>query len=353
MNDILALPRLAELVAALVPCQHEESEKFIKAFFAHIEDALAVSDEVTINGLGTFIRNSDPDNPVVFKPSVSISEALNQPFEMFEPVAVGDADFTPDTETDEKEYSDIDPVELIANKDIDDEEPSADQNETLNVEPDFNSDNSDTDVTNIIITPENEIIEIDLPEDSTPIPSPAFADEPDADYVSETVKRPKIAPWLILTFVLGLLSGALMSYFGHDKINALLAPPSQESSEDIKPAEIEIVDTIEETDSIITPETSTVDSLQVVIPEEAEHVIVYDTVTPDRFLTTMARQYYGQMEYWVFIYEANAGELGNPNRIKPGTRVTIPDKSEFSRDETPEQTLARAKRMSKEIYERY
>ena len=81
--------------------------------------------------------------------------------------------------------------------------------------------------------------------------------------------------------------------------------------------------------------------------------IVTDTIRPNRFLTTMARLYYGKMDYWAFIYEANADKLGHPNRIKPGTVVVIPPIDEIRRGESDAETLQRAKKLGKEIYARF
>jgi hypothetical protein len=67
----------------------------------------------------------------------------------------------------------------------------------------------------------------------------------------------------------------------------------------------------------------------------------------------MARQYYGVMDYWVFIYEANANKLGHPNKIKPGTQVVIPPLDEYATEPTKAENLAKARRLAAEIYARY
>ena len=39
----------------------------------------------------------------------------------------------------------------------------------------------------------------------------------------------------------------------------------------------------------------------------------------------MAREHYGVMEFWIYIFEEKKDILpSNPNRITPGTRVLIP-----------------------------
>ncbi|MCM1036018.1 MAG: hypothetical protein NC406_01665, partial [Bacteroides sp.] len=77
----------------------------------------------------------------------------------------------------------------------------------------------------------------------------------------------------------------------------------------------------------------------------------YDTITSTQFLTTLARKHYGVKNYWIFIYEANPS-LGNPNSIRPGTRVVIPDRSTFE-GPTPEATAAKAQERLNALARRY
>lgn len=79
--------------------------------------------------------------------------------------------------------------------------------------------------------------------------------------------------------------------------------------------------------------------------------VQYDTVTSTTFLTTLARRHYGKMEYWVYIYDAN--DLGNPNRIPPGTKVKIPYKDQLPLTGNEEADIAAAKKRAKEIYAPY
>lgn len=42
-------------------------------------------------------------------------------------------------------------------------------------------------------------------------------------------------------------------------------------------------------------------------------------------LAQIARRWYGEPEYWVYIYEANADKIANPQQVAPGLLVMIPD----------------------------
>lgn len=70
---------------------------------------------------------------------------------------------------------------------------------------------------------------------------------------------------------------------------------------------------------------------------------VYDTITTKRFLTTMAKEHYGDYNLWPYIYDENAAILGHPDRIKPGTKVVIPPASKYGIDASNPACVAKAK----------
>jgi nucleoid-associated protein YgaU len=47
------------------------------------------------------------------------------------------------------------------------------------------------------------------------------------------------------------------------------------------------------------------------------------TVQPGDNLWQIARRVYGDGRYWVLLYRANAGQIGNPNLIYPGQHLRI------------------------------
>ena len=48
------------------------------------------------------------------------------------------------------------------------------------------------------------------------------------------------------------------------------------------------------------------------------------TVKEGDSLSKISKQLYGKASKWTVIYEANAGKIKDPNRLKPGTVLTIP-----------------------------
>ena len=56
------------------------------------------------------------------------------------------------------------------------------------------------------------------------------------------------------------------------------------------------------------------------VPTKASDEPVYDTVTTTRYLTTIAKEHYGNFNLWPIIYEENSSFLGHPDRTLRGQR---------------------------------
>ena len=86
---------------------------------------------------------------------------------------------------------------------------------------------------------------------------------------------------------------------------------------------------------------------------EASDKVVYDTITDTRYLTTMARDHYGNFNLWAYIYKENESFLGHPDRIRPGTRVVVPPLSKYGIDASRPEDVKKGIRLGSEIYARY
>ena len=106
--------------------------------------------------------------------------------------------------------------------------------------------------------------------------------------------------------------------------------------------------------SVAVSDSSVTEEKADVAPTEASDAPkVYDVVTTTRYLTTIARQHYGNQHFWPYIYEENKAILGHPNRIKPGTKVVVPDLKKYGVDVKNRKDIEEAKRKEVEIYARY
>lgn len=86
---------------------------------------------------------------------------------------------------------------------------------------------------------------------------------------------------------------------------------------------------------------------------EMSEIIGYDTIGKSRFLRTMAKDFYGNPEFWPYIYEENSNKLGDPDRIRPGSVIKIPSLVKYGVNTKNPADVEKAKKLGKEIYARY
>ncbi|ROT07287.1 HU family DNA-binding protein [Muribaculaceae bacterium Isolate-037 (Harlan)] len=89
------------------------------------------------------------------------------------------------------------------------------------------------------------------------------------------------------------------------------------------------------------------------VPTKASDEPVYDTVTTTRYLTTIAKEHYGNFNLWPIIYEENSSFLGHPDRISPGTKVVVPPLSKYGIDPKNPDHVQSVKRKGAAIYARF
>lgn len=100
-------------------------------------------------------------------------------------------------------------------------------------------------------------------------------------------------------------------------------------------------------------ETQKKDEKPDLAPTKPSDKKVYDTITKTRYLTTMAKEHYGNYHLWPYIYEENKSFLGHPDRIRPGTKIVVPPLSKYGVDPNNPNDIAKAKRKGVAIYSRF
>lgn len=89
-----------------------------------------------------------------------------------------------------------------------------------------------------------------------------------------------------------------------------------------------------------------------IIPDGSEHQPAFlgeECVRPGSRLAQIARRWYGEPEYWVYIYEANADKIANPQRVTPGLLIRIPDlKNTLHKDMTKREAMQDARTRAKQ-----
>lgn len=384
MNEKITLPALITLLSDKTGKTKKQCEDFLREFFNTIVDTLAEGENVRVKGLGTFkvitveARKSVNVNTgeqmeipshrkIVFIPAKELAEEVNSPFAMFESVEI------PEEEEEEEESG-----EKFGDENSGDMEVAPDSEENEAIEP--NADDVQEPQGEYVIEEETVIENVDAPENhSAPetereeprrqevIEKPEEPEEPEVEAFAEAMPKTKSYRFLIgfacgLAFAALLCLGAYVFFFD----NIFKNYHSEVTDAKIEnPAVQKQIATTDSTASSSAKaqqpaDTATVKPAEKVGAEEPAETaptlpsdIVYDTITKTRYLTTMAKDHYGNYNLWPYIYEENKKILGHPDRIKPGTRIVVPPLSKYGVDPKNPEDIRKAKAMGVKIYARY
>ena len=380
MNEKITLPALITLLSDKSGKTKKQCEDFLREFFNTIVDTLAEGENVRVKGLGTFkvitveARKSVNVNTgeqmeipshrkIVFIPAKELAEEVNSPFAMFESVEIPE----------EEEES----GEKFEDENSGDMEVAPDSEENEAIEPNAND---VPEPQGEYVIEEGTVIEnVDAPEShSAPetereeprrqevVEKPEELEEPEVEAFAEAMPKTKSYRFLIgfacgLAFAALLCLGAYVFFFD----NILKKSHSEEKNTKIEnPAaqkQIANIDSTASNSTLARESSQTIDNPTAKIEDEesAETAptlpsdIVYDTITKTRYLTTMAKDHYGNYNLWPYIYEENKKILGHPDRIKPGTRIVVPPLSKYGVDPKNPEDIRKAKAMGVKIYARY
>lgn len=376
MNEKITFQQLAEHLSSLTGGSQATTETFIRELFAVVSEALSRGENVKIKNIGTFSPSGLADQPVLFAPDRELAEAINMPFACFEAVELND-DVTEDmlNEVSEEVKHDIEVeqlpeaitdeiVELECDKqDVDHETRQESTQEIATVETEYEEQEQEQEHAP---TPEvNDTFTADSTEDSANSDIIVGQEDSESNISEESIenndseglcllededeshsKRSFLWIAIVASLALGVVAGYVLG-----NIYPYQPAPMQETitdqSQDMPVEKIESI-------AIDTAATdTTVHEIEPQAEPVEEQELVTDTIRTTRFLTTMARQYYGEMIFWVYIYEENKEKLGNPNRIRPGTVVVIPDAKKYGIDRNDSVCVANAKLKAIEIYAPY
>lgn len=399
MNNIINLSQLITRLAKVTDTDPNTARRFLRTFFATIEDALAEGETVEIKGIGTFRRCDDPavgtPGTVGFAPDSDFAEEINRPFAVFEAVELADGltaeDLEPEIQTEghiqpEEEYQVQETQAELEETTSSTAFQTQSQEESLyETTEEFTAKTHEVPTTEIADNPsiqepqaehkapweiygkgsfieeakapetEEETItiteNISGPENESTDETAIYDTEEEIDDDEER-RHKRIWIWI---------AAAVLALAGIGGYLAAVVTVPIPSYDDIIEEETEPIESITETEptaeltaeeaiatdlaknsAIQQPETTATepqDAVQTSAPVSTpSKEPKYDTVTSKRYLAIMAREYYGRSIYWVFIYEANADKLTDPNKVAPGTRVLIPDKESLPGSSEAERT---------------
>jgi len=352
MNNTVTLPQLISLLAAEAGCTPSEARKYLHDLFAAVEDALARGESYSIAGVGEFAPGFESERPVLFRPDEALAAALNEPFSAFTAM-----ELPPDL-----------PTEALDDTPIQQPEPEPQQPEP---EPEAEPQQPEPETEPEPVPAPEPKAEPEQPEEETDGEEDAD-NENTGEYppaVAAHAPRHSTAMWLTIGILIGLIAGLVAGYLAGTAVGRYYIPEDDTdfgTDEDTitvtiaEPVKVQAVETVAAADTT-SPAPAAAQQPETTQPAAAAPALAatakatpeptYDTVTSTQFLTTLARKHYGVKSYWIFIYEANPS-LGNPNNIRPGTRVLIPDRSTFE-EATPQATAAKAQERLNALARKY
>lgn len=416
MNNKITLPALAAALSARSGISKRQCEEYLKQFFAVCAYALSEGENVKIKGFGTFKIISVDDrksvdvstgeeivipghNKIAFVPSRELGERINAPFSIFESVEVADgfdieADIPEDVEGTVDTPVEAEPVAepvaapVVEPEPIAEEEPESDLADQLD-EPEAeeppanNEDELGSEI--YVIDSEEQIHDSMTPDDATSETDDAGTDEANEEGYAESVtdnmelERKERRRYGIRRFLAGIACGLVIAaiagfvtylVIGEDMVKVVEKGKTESVAKTETPRDslsqantpgpaIASADNVEEKNAekdgqvdMAESNANKDQSYPATEPSDKE-TKVYDTIGDRRYLTTMAKDHYGNYNLWPYIYEENKSFLGHPDRIKPGTRVVIPPLSKYGVDAKNPADIAKAKKMGVEIYSRY
>jgi nucleoid DNA-binding protein/nucleoid-associated protein YgaU len=113
-----------------------------------------------------------------------------------------------------------------------------------------------------------------------------------------------------------------------------------------RPDDHVVSDAFSEPDSAYVPEP--VDTLMLIFNQRASNYTQYlgsERIQRGSRLTYISQRYYGNKEFWVYIYEANKEKIENPDNVRPGTLIRIPKMDKKLIDEENPRCLELAKQL--------
>lgn len=412
MNEKITLPSLINLLSANTGDSKKLSEDFVKAFFTTISNALAVGESVKVKNFGVFkcidvdARKSVNVNTgaesmipahkkVVFIPTKDLAALVNAPFEMFDSVEIVEPskeeeqpDLPEPVEEEQPDVAELAEEEAIVAADAEDElsalttveaiaeaeDPEISDNSDISDKSDVSDMPDMSDMSDEEDAPIYNLRELDMPDEQEGSLKPeeeSSEQEKEPEPEEEPVRSEEVHLLSVgdqrkrHRFLFGFLTGVAASvvatiiawvifiYVVDKDIKPVPSPEPVAVA--VKPAAVKTDNgSVKEVDSVpakVAKEEAA--EKEQVAPTAESDKRVYDTITKTRYLTTMAQDHYGNFNLWPYIYMENKDFLGHPDRIRPGTKVVIPDLAKYGVNPKNKNDIAKAKKLGVEIYSRY
>lgn len=407
MNRKIPFQELSSRIATATGISEESAEQFVRSFFELLTESMLAGEAVKIKGIGHFaVVETDGERHIEFTPEKEITDAINAPFAMFEPetlnagiseemlnsIESADDSDQPVTETQQ-------PIEIVAEQPIEPEKQPSD--ESHSEEP---PQQAIDEPTKVIETPVKESKQPDITKEKSEQQAETITVKPNVPVANEkkktVVEKPTateqhkmpVAPkfqnavlpleedteefvestnsgnsngnfWtgLAVGLIVGLAIGACAVYFAIDHffptINQIETVETDETIEADPLLDLMLstdsatMATPADTASATTQPADTAKEIAETVP--ATPKVITDTIRRGYLIHDIAKRFFGNKDYWVYIYEENKAGISNPNNMQPGQVLVVPSAEKYGIIPGDAESLRKARNKAAEILRKY
>lgn len=367
-NEVVVFADLVALLAKSTGTTEALSDSFLRELLALGVEKLTSGNDFLVKGLGTFRQI---DGEVVFEIDNSFADELNSAFDCFEPIELDD-DFDEELfgEAEQETAQPTEPVQPTTEK-SEDELPSlpADEPETYESQPeDISIDEPQVDEPDVLPPPIPEEDRLQPSEVSVAVTEEPSTDETikeadsdanttntdtpdyDAEYGYDDDSSSSKPRWQL--FVYGIVCGivvAVIAYFALAYFGIL--PTTQEQNVVVDTQIPSVADDTIVIDTIYPIKPHAVDTVSAQDADEAKVVEtekepeakpVTCKVQASTTLCDLARRYYGDYHFWIYIYQENREKIKDPNNLQSGIVLVIPPAEKYGIDANNQESIDKA-----------
>ena len=367
-NEVVVFADLVALLAKSTGTTEALCDSFLRELLALGVEKLTSGNDFLVKGLGTFRQIG---GEVVFEIDNSFADELNSAFDCFEPIELDD-DFDEELfgEAEQETAQPTEPVQPTTEESEDELPPlTADEPETDEPQPDEpQPEDISIDEPNVLPPP--------IPEEDRLQPSEVSVAETEEPSTDETIKeadsdantantatrdydaeygydddssssKPR---WQL--FVYGIVCGivvAVIAYFALAYFGIL--PTTQEQNVVVDTQIPSVADDTVVIDTIYPIKPHAVDTVSAQDADEAKGVEtekepeakpVTCKVQASTTLCDLARRYYGDYHFWIYIYQENREKIKDPNNLQSGIVLVIPPAEKYGIDANNQESIDKA-----------
>lgn len=369
-NEVVVFADLVALLAKSTGTTEALCDSFLRELLALGVEKLTSGNDFLVKGLGTFRQIG---GEVVFEIDNSFADELNSAFDCFEPIELDD-DFDEELfgEAEQETAQPTEPVQPTTEESEDELPPlPADEPETDEAQPeesqpeDISIDEPQVDEPDVLPPPIPEEDRLQPTEVSVAVTEEPSTDETikeadsdantvtpdyDAEYGYADDSSSSKPRWQL--FVYGIVCGivvAVIAYFALAYFGIL--PTTQEQNVVVDTQIPSVADDTVVIDTIYPIKPHAVDTVSAQDADEAKGVEtekepeakpVTCKVKASTTLCDLARRYYGDYHFWIYIYQENREKIKDPNNLQSGIVLVIPPAEKYGIDANNQESIDKA-----------